>query len=164
MVMQALQGAVRLEGDIITANGSILSGQIPREPGGRGSMINLDDSKSVCSCSCPPHCLPCMPFAAISRRKNCKSSGGSSDFVSYNRPGAGRSYGALSSATYSVASLSCDNHVFFEHHTDELMQQVRSANYHQRYRQYSPFDTNRCTSNIDWLCCGARSPSVNSGC
>lgn len=57
---QAAQGAVRLEGDVITANGSILSGQLPREQGGlggagglAGSLIHLEgDSKSVCSCSC----------------------------------------------------------------------------------------------------------------
>jgi len=122
--VKALQGAVRLEGDIITANGSILSGQIPREQG-RGSMINLDDSKSVCSCSWPQHCFPCMPLAPNGRKK-CKSG---ADFA-YNGPrvapamGAfGRSYGALSSATYSVASLSCDNDVFIEQRPEEHMQQ-----------------------------------------
>lgn len=45
---QAAQGAVRLEGDVITANGSILSGQI----GNHGDTISLDDEASVCSCRC----------------------------------------------------------------------------------------------------------------
>lgn len=62
--IQALQGAVRLEGDVITANGSILSGHL-------GHRIHIDpnavyypelmeqdsasldgDSSSMCSCSC----------------------------------------------------------------------------------------------------------------
>ncbi|CRL03798.1 CLUMA_CG016313, isoform A [Clunio marinus] len=62
--IQALQGAVRLEGDVITANGSILSGQL-------GHRIHIDpnatyypqlqqadsaslegDRNSMCSCSC----------------------------------------------------------------------------------------------------------------
>jgi hypothetical protein len=45
---QAAQGAVRLEGDVITANGSILSGQL----GTQGDTISLDDDASVCSCRC----------------------------------------------------------------------------------------------------------------
>lgn len=45
---QAAQGAVRLEGDVITANGSILSGQV----GNHGDTISLDDETSVCSCCC----------------------------------------------------------------------------------------------------------------
>lgn len=49
--MQAAQGAVRLEGDVITANGSIISGQL-----GRGDSISLEDAASVCSCSCS--CYP----------------------------------------------------------------------------------------------------------
>ncbi|KAL1122235.1 hypothetical protein AAG570_003640 [Ranatra chinensis] len=44
--LQAAQGAVRLEGDVITANGSILSGQV-----GDNSSVE-GDSTSVCSCSC----------------------------------------------------------------------------------------------------------------
>lgn len=62
--IQALQGAVRLEGDVITANGSILSGHL-------GHRIHIDpnatyypqmqhedsvsleaESSSMCSCSC----------------------------------------------------------------------------------------------------------------
>ncbi|KYN12597.1 Two pore potassium channel protein sup-9 [Trachymyrmex cornetzi] len=46
--LQAAQGAVRLEGDVITANGSILSGQI----GNHGNAMSLDDEASVCSCRC----------------------------------------------------------------------------------------------------------------
>ncbi|XP_008206268.1 two pore potassium channel protein sup-9 [Nasonia vitripennis] len=46
--LQAAQGAVRLEGDVITANGSILSGQL----GTQGDTISLDDDASVCSCRC----------------------------------------------------------------------------------------------------------------
>ncbi|OAD58817.1 Two pore potassium channel protein sup-9 [Eufriesea mexicana] len=46
--LQAAQGAVRLEGDVITANGSILSGQV----GNHGDTISLDDETSVCSCCC----------------------------------------------------------------------------------------------------------------
>ncbi|XP_017878522.1 two pore potassium channel protein sup-9 [Ceratina calcarata] len=46
--LQAAQGAVRLEGDVITANGSILSGQV----GNHGDTISLDDETSVCSCRC----------------------------------------------------------------------------------------------------------------
>ncbi|KAL6447630.1 hypothetical protein ACFW04_000069 [Cataglyphis niger] len=44
----AAQGAVRLEGDVITANGSILSGQI----GNHGNALSFDDEASVCSCRC----------------------------------------------------------------------------------------------------------------
>ena len=39
---------MRLEGDVITANGSILSGQL----GTQGETISLDDETSVCSCRC----------------------------------------------------------------------------------------------------------------
>ncbi|CAK9829995.1 Two pore potassium channel protein sup-9 [Anthophora retusa] len=46
--LQAAQGAVRLEGDVITANGSILAGQV----GNHGDTISLDDETSVCSCRC----------------------------------------------------------------------------------------------------------------
>ena len=45
---KAAQGAVRLEGDVITANGSILSGQM----GTQGDTISLYDDASVCSCKC----------------------------------------------------------------------------------------------------------------
>lgn len=48
VILQAAQGAVRLEGDVITANGSILSGQL----GTQGDTISLDDDVSVCSCRC----------------------------------------------------------------------------------------------------------------
>ncbi|XP_072152496.1 two pore potassium channel protein sup-9 [Bemisia tabaci] len=43
--LQAAQGAVSLEGDVITANGSILSVQI-------GESSSLVESNSVCSCNC----------------------------------------------------------------------------------------------------------------
>ena len=43
----AAQGAVRLEGDVITANGSIISGHEPD----RGTSDN-DEVASVCSCTC----------------------------------------------------------------------------------------------------------------
>ena len=49
--LQAAQGAVRLEGDVITANGSIISGQL-----GGGDSSSLEDGASVCSCSCS--CYP----------------------------------------------------------------------------------------------------------
>ncbi|XP_037921530.1 two pore potassium channel protein sup-9 isoform X2 [Hermetia illucens] len=45
--MQALQVAVRLEGDVITANGSILSGYI-----GHDSASIDADNASICSCHC----------------------------------------------------------------------------------------------------------------
>ncbi|KAG4070277.1 hypothetical protein HA402_009840 [Bradysia odoriphaga] len=45
--MQALQVAVRLEGDVITANGSILSGHI-----GHDSASLNGDNTSICSCHC----------------------------------------------------------------------------------------------------------------
>ncbi|KAL0275138.1 UNVERIFIED_CONTAM: hypothetical protein PYX00_003094 [Menopon gallinae] len=48
--LQAAQGAVRLEGDVITANGSIISGHIP------GETSSIGEATSVCSCSCT--CLP----------------------------------------------------------------------------------------------------------
>ncbi|KAF5279367.1 hypothetical protein FQA39_LY05477 [Lamprigera yunnana] len=48
--MQALAGAVRLEGDVITANGSILSGQLGHHCTETTSME--PDDQSVCSCSC----------------------------------------------------------------------------------------------------------------
>lgn len=46
----AAQGAVRLEGDVITANGSIISGQGPG--GGPLENSSYDDLTSVCSCTC----------------------------------------------------------------------------------------------------------------
>jgi len=49
--LQAAQGAVRLEGDVITANGSIISGHL-----GGGDSSSVDDGASVCSCSCS--CYP----------------------------------------------------------------------------------------------------------
>lgn len=45
--LQALQVAVRLEGDVITANGSILSGYI-----GHDSASIDADNASICSCHC----------------------------------------------------------------------------------------------------------------
>ncbi|CAG0905283.1 unnamed protein product [Darwinula stevensoni] len=42
--MRTAQGAVRLEGDVITTNGSIISGHLPRE------AASLSDVASVCSC------------------------------------------------------------------------------------------------------------------
>ncbi|KAG5896286.1 hypothetical protein JTB14_008843 [Gonioctena quinquepunctata] len=51
---RALAGAVRLEGDVITANGSILSGQLGHHC---TETTSLDpDDTSVCSCPCG--CLP----------------------------------------------------------------------------------------------------------
>lgn len=104
---------------MITANGSILSGQLPREQGGgglAGSLINLEDSKSVCSCSCQPvHCFPCF----TGRRHQARRAGGGVEFGAYAAPGGasvvGRSYGALSNTgTFSAASLgACDNDVLF---------------------------------------------------
>jgi len=49
ILLQAAGRAVRLEGDVITANGSIISGHIPREMTSSlaGSLT------SVCSCRCP---------------------------------------------------------------------------------------------------------------
>ncbi|KAF7402646.1 hypothetical protein HZH66_004913 [Vespula vulgaris] len=46
--LQAVQEAVRLEGDVITANGSILSERV----GNHGETVSLDDEASVCSCRC----------------------------------------------------------------------------------------------------------------
>ncbi|CAG2117087.1 unnamed protein product [Medioppia subpectinata] len=44
----AAQGAVRLEGDVITANGSIISGHDPRDK----ATPDNDEIASVCSCTC----------------------------------------------------------------------------------------------------------------
>nr|XP_024217946.1 two pore potassium channel protein sup-9 isoform X2 [Halyomorpha halys] len=44
--LQAAQGAVRLEGDVITANGSLMSGR----PLGESSSVG--ETGSVCSCTC----------------------------------------------------------------------------------------------------------------
>ncbi|KAJ8970398.1 hypothetical protein NQ317_001489 [Molorchus minor] len=52
--MQALAGAVRLEGDVITANGSILSGQLGLHCT-ETTSLDADDT-SVCSCPCG--CIP----------------------------------------------------------------------------------------------------------
>lgn len=141
--VKAAQGAVRLDGDVITANGSILSGQIAHQHGG-GSLINLDDSKSVCSCSCQCHgCLPWLPLSLRRRGGGGSASGGSgggngaggnggrvgasktrplpSDYAYSTGRGPAalsslsRSYGALSSAaTYSAASIGCDNETYIE--------------------------------------------------
>lgn len=43
---------MRLEGDVITANGSILSGVI----GNHDETVSLNDYASVCSCSCSKFC------------------------------------------------------------------------------------------------------------
>lgn len=48
--MQALAGAVRLEGDVITANGSILSGHLGHQCTETTSLE--PDDASVCSCHC----------------------------------------------------------------------------------------------------------------
>lgn len=45
----AAQEAVRLEGDVITANGSVISGH------GGGDHSDTDDVTSVCSCTCYTH-------------------------------------------------------------------------------------------------------------
>ena len=62
-VLQAAQGAVRLEGDVITANGSIMSGHVGNEMAGyeAGDGSSVEDNGSVCSigcgvCSCVPRC------------------------------------------------------------------------------------------------------------
>ncbi|KAI9551808.1 hypothetical protein GHT06_022144 [Daphnia sinensis] len=130
--VKAAQGAVRLEGDVITANGSILSGQIPREHGGvglAGSLIDLEDSKSVCSCSCQVahnHCFPCLSLVARGKRnkgRKGRKSGGTvcADYSCGPSPASmvGRSYGALSNTgTYSAASLGiCDDTIFLERYT-----------------------------------------------
>lgn len=152
--VKAAQGAVRLDGDVITANGSILSGQIAHQHGG-GSLINLDDSKSVCSCSCQCHgCLPWLPLSLRRRGGGGSASGGSgggngaggnggrvgasktrplpSDYAYSTGRGPAalsslsRSYGALSSAaTYSAASIGCDNETYIEKTVSERDNQVR---------------------------------------
>lgn len=53
-VLQAAAGAVRLDGDVITANGSIISGHIPHE---RPSSLS-GSLTSVCSCRCPKCPIP----------------------------------------------------------------------------------------------------------
>ncbi|XP_066600245.1 two pore potassium channel protein sup-9 [Prorops nasuta] len=83
--LQAAQGAVRLEGDVITANGSILSGQV----GNHYDTVSLDDDTSVCSCRCSGyqkkrrrprfairrssgkilHLLPMQQISMLSKRK-----------------------------------------------------------------------------------------------
>ncbi|XP_026473921.1 two pore potassium channel protein sup-9-like [Ctenocephalides felis] len=51
--IQALQGAVRLEGDVITANGSILSGNLGHHHITESSSVDPDTSEhSLCSCRC----------------------------------------------------------------------------------------------------------------
>lgn len=49
--VQAMQVAVRLEGDVITANGSILSGHLGHDSVSMGGDIE-GDSTSICSCHC----------------------------------------------------------------------------------------------------------------
>ena len=46
--IQALQGSVKLEGDVITANGSILSGY----EGHDGQSFSESNDSSMCSCRC----------------------------------------------------------------------------------------------------------------
>lgn len=46
--IQALQGSVKLEGDVITANGSILSGY----EGHDGHSFSESNDSSMCSCRC----------------------------------------------------------------------------------------------------------------
>lgn len=48
MLLQALQVAVKLEGDVITSNGSILSGY----EGHDGQSLNGTNTSSMCSCRC----------------------------------------------------------------------------------------------------------------
>lgn len=63
MIKQAAAGAVRLEGDVITANGSIISGHIPQElPSSVGGSLG-----SVCSCRCPK-CPFRLPFCSRGQR------------------------------------------------------------------------------------------------
>ncbi|CAH1134179.1 unnamed protein product [Ceutorhynchus assimilis] len=52
--IQALAGAVRLDGDVITANGSILSGQL----GHHCTETTSLDIESISVCSCPCGCIP----------------------------------------------------------------------------------------------------------
>lgn len=47
-MVQALQGSVKLEGDVITANGSILSGY----EGHDGQSFSGSNLSSMCSCRC----------------------------------------------------------------------------------------------------------------
>ena len=56
--LKASQVAVRLDGDVITSNGSIISGHMPDE------TTSLDDLKSVCSCTCNKLLCshPCFPI------------------------------------------------------------------------------------------------------
>ncbi|XP_049790190.1 two pore potassium channel protein sup-9-like [Schistocerca nitens] len=63
--LQAAQGAVRLEGDVITANGSILSGQLGG--GGDDSSSGGGDAASVCSCSCYPRAAAAQPRYTVRR-------------------------------------------------------------------------------------------------
>ncbi|XP_049764434.1 two pore potassium channel protein sup-9 [Schistocerca serialis cubense] len=63
--LQAAQGAVRLEGDVITANGSILSGQLGG--GGDDSSSGGGDAASVCSCSCYPRASAAQPRYTVRR-------------------------------------------------------------------------------------------------
>nr|XP_045609789.1 two pore potassium channel protein sup-9-like [Procambarus clarkii] len=61
--LQAAAGAVRLEGDVITANGSILSGQCPQEG------ASFTDLTSVCSCTCAScHAFPFRPSYSFRKR------------------------------------------------------------------------------------------------
>ncbi|XP_054157654.1 two pore potassium channel protein sup-9-like [Oppia nitens] len=62
------QGAVRLEGDVITANGSIISGH---EPDKGGVSYDNDEIASVCSCTCYG---PRSHYQQRSRRRSTKYS------------------------------------------------------------------------------------------
>ncbi|CAL4067542.1 unnamed protein product, partial [Meganyctiphanes norvegica] len=60
--------AVRVEGDVITANGSILSGQCPQE-----AANSLTDIASVCSCTCVSCAPPCPTFKLPKQIRNTYS-------------------------------------------------------------------------------------------
>ncbi|KAF4516384.1 hypothetical protein B566_EDAN008507, partial [Ephemera danica] len=72
--LQAAQGAVRLEGDVITANGSIISGHGALRRGATSASETnslSSDINSVCSCNC---CC-CLPMSARTSRNVRRGSG-----------------------------------------------------------------------------------------
>ncbi|XP_059471444.1 two pore potassium channel protein sup-9-like [Neocloeon triangulifer] len=85
--LQAAQGAVRLEGDVITANGSIISGHGGRRGATSASETSLASNTSVCSCNCCC-CLPVVPHrhnrrpSPPSSDSCCSSPAGSSPRIS----------------------------------------------------------------------------------
>lgn len=70
-MLQAAQGAVRLEGDVITANGSIISGHGGLRRGATSaSETSLASDNSVCSCNC---CC-CLPMSSRNTRQQRRNS------------------------------------------------------------------------------------------